>query len=90
MAKLTAEQRIERCHVQLMKHPNFCLFSGLFMIGKVSVSDEVETAVTNGLEVEYGREFVDMLNDKALAFLVLHENMHKAYRHMVVWQGLYK
>jgi predicted metal-dependent peptidase len=90
MAKLTAEQRIERCHVQLMKHPNFCLFSGLFMIGKVSVSDEVETAVTNGLQVEYGREFVDMLNDKALAFLVLHENMHKAYRHMVVWQGLYK
>lgn len=90
MAKLTAEQRIERCHVQLMKHPNFCLFSGLFMIGKVSVQDDVATAKTNGLDVIYGREFVGRLTDKALGFLILHENMHKAYRHMIVWKHLYK
>jgi predicted metal-dependent peptidase len=90
MSKLSAEQRIERCHVQLMKHRNFALFSGLFMIGKVSVDDEVETAETNGMDVRYGREFVDRLNDKQLAFLILHENMHKAYRHLVVWEKLYK
>lgn len=90
MAKLTAEQRIERCHVQLMKHPNFCLFSGLFMIGKVEVCDDVPTAKTNGLDVKYGREFVDSLNDKQLSFLILHENMHKAYRHLVVWEKLYR
>ena len=53
MGKLTAEQRIERCHVQMMKHKNFCLFSGLFMIGKVSVLDKdlPVTAQTNGLDV---------------------------------------
>jgi predicted metal-dependent peptidase len=90
MSKLSAEQRIERCHVQLMKHRNFALFSGLFMIGKVSVNDEVETACTNGMDVIYGREFVNRLNDKQLAFLILHENMHKAYRHLVVWEKLYK
>ena len=90
MAKLIAEQRIERSHVQLMKHPNFCLFSGLFMIGKVTVSDEPITACTNGLDVIYGREFVDRLNDRQLAFLILHENMHKAYRHLIVWETLYK
>jgi predicted metal-dependent peptidase len=90
MSKLTAEQRIERCHVQLMKHKNFALFSGLFMIGKVSVDDEVPTACTNGMDVRYGREFVNRLNDKQLAFLILHENMHKAYRHLVVWEKLYK
>jgi len=90
MSKLSAEQRIERCHVQLMKHRNFALFSGLFMIGKVSVDDEVETACTNGMDVRYGRKFVDRLNDKQLAFLILHENMHKAYRHLVVWEKLYK
>jgi predicted metal-dependent peptidase len=92
MAKLTAEQRIERCHVQMMKHKNFCLFSGLFMIGKVSVVDKdlPFTAQTNGLDVIYGRGFVDTLNDKQLAFLILHENMHKAYRHLVVWEKLYK
>jgi predicted metal-dependent peptidase len=90
MSKLSAEQRIERCHVQLMKHKNFALFSGLFMIGKVSVDDATPTACTNGLDVSYGREFVQSLNDKQLAFLILHENMHKAYRHLVVWEKLYK
>ena len=90
MTKLSAEQRIERCHVQLMKHKSFALFSGLFMIGKVSVDDEVPTACTNGLDVRYGRAFVDRLNDKQLAFLILHENMHKAYRHLVVWEKLNK
>ena len=90
MSKLSAEQRIERCHVQLMKHKNFALFSGLFMIGKVSVDDKTETACTNGMDVRYGRAFVDRLNDKQLAFLILHENMHKAYRHLVVWEKLYK
>ena len=92
MAKLIAEQRIERCHVQMMKHKNFALFSGLFMIGKVSVVDKdlPFTAQTNGLDVVYGRGFVDSLNDKQLSFLILHENMHKAYRHLIVWEKLYK
>lgn len=92
MAQLTAEQRIERIHVQLMKHPSFCLFSGLFMIGKVEVKDKTfsGTAHTNGVDVTYDRRFVDSLNDKQLAFLILHENMHKAYRHLVVWQPLHK
>jgi predicted metal-dependent peptidase len=92
MGKLTAEQRIERCHVQMMKHKNFALFSGLFMIGKVNVLDKdlPFTAQTNGLDVMYGRGFVDSLNDKQLSFLILHENMHKAYRHLVVWEKLYK
>ena len=90
MSKLTAEQRIERTHVQLMKHRNFCLFSGLFMVGKVSVDDATPTAKTNGLDVIYGRAFVDSLTDKALAFVILHENMHKAYRHLVVWKKLHE
>ena len=90
MAKLTAEQRIEKVHVKLMRHKSFCLFSGLFMVGKVVVDDTTPTAKTNGVNVTYGREFVDSLNDKQLAFLILHENMHKAYRHLVVWGKLYK
>lgn len=86
--KLTAEQRIERTHVRLMQSPEFCLFSGVFMVGKVTISDTVLTAKTNGRDVVYGRAFVDMLNDKQLAFLVVHEAMHKAYRHLTVWSHL--
>jgi predicted metal-dependent peptidase len=88
--KLTAEQKIERTHVTLMQHPDFCLFSGMFMIGKVKVLDDPITARTNGRDVDYGREFVDMLDNKMLAFLVIHEAMHKAYRHISTWKKLAK
>lgn len=90
MPKLTAEQRIEKMHVSLMRHNKFCLFSGLFMIGKVKVDEVIATAATDGLNVYYGRAFVDRLDDKQLGFLILHEAMHKAYRHLTVWDKLYK
>jgi len=86
--KLTVEQRIERAHVRLMQNPDFCLFSGVFMVGKVTVTDKAITAKTNGRDVEYGRGFVELLTDKQLAFLVVHEAMHKAYRHLTVWKHL--
>jgi predicted metal-dependent peptidase len=86
--KLIAEKRIERAHVLLMQSKEFCLFSGVFMVGKVTVSDKMKTAGTNGRDVVYGRKFVDSLSDKQLAFLVVHEAMHKAYRHMTVWKHL--
>ena len=89
MRKLTAEQRIELVHVSLMRNKEFALFAGLFMVGKTSVSDTVATARTNGRDAEYGRAFVDSLRDKELAFLVMHENMHKCYRHLTIWKGLH-
>jgi predicted metal-dependent peptidase len=71
-----------------MQNPDFCLFSGVFMVGKVTVSEKCKSARTNGRDVEYGRAFVDSLTDKQLAFLVVHEAMHKAYRHLSVWKHL--
>lgn len=88
--KLTAEQRIERAHVKLMQDPDFCLFSGVFMVGKVEVSDVIPTAYTNGRDVTYGRSFVTGLADPELNFVVLHETMHKAYRHLLVYEKLAK
>jgi predicted metal-dependent peptidase len=90
MAKLTAEQRIEKAHVALMRHKKFCLFSGLFMVGKVTVEDLMPTAATDGVNVFYGRAFVDRLDDKQLGFLIIHEAMHKAYRHLTTWEKLFK
>jgi len=89
MAKLLAEQRIERAHVSLMRDKKFCLFSGLFMVGRTFVDDEIETACTNGVDVWYGRKFVETLNDKALNFVIMHETMHKAYRHLSIWKKLH-
>lgn len=89
-SKLPAEKRLELVHVSLMREKQFAFFAGLFMVGKTTIVDEPITASTNGRDAWYGREFVDGLTDKELAFLVLHENMHKCYRHLTTWRHLYE
>ena len=87
---LTAEQRIERCHIDLMNHPNFVAYSGILMIGKVKVDDKTKTAYTNGRDVVYGREYIEGLTEPQLRGLILHENKHKMYRHITTWHHLWK
>jgi len=88
--KLTVEQRIQKAHVALMNDPKYCLYSGIFMLGKVEVCDDVPTACTNGRDVKYGRKFVGKLTDAELRGLILHEAKHKAFRHLTTWKSLYK
>jgi predicted metal-dependent peptidase len=90
MTRLTAEQRVQKSHVALMNDPKYCLYSGIFMLGKTEVSDEIPTACTDGRNTYYGRKFVDKLKDSDLKGLILHENLHKAFRHTTVWKHLYK
>ena len=87
---LTAEQRIERCHIELMKHPHFVAYSGILMIGECKVEDNLPTACTNGRDVRYGRKFVESLNDADLRGVILHEAKHKMYRHLLTWKHLNK
>ena len=89
MATLTAEQKVERAHVSIMQSKLFRFYSGLTMIGKVSVSDDMPSAGTNGRDVTYGREFVGKMNDKQMLFVVLHELSHIAWRHTTTWKHLY-
>jgi predicted metal-dependent peptidase len=90
ISKLTAEQRIERCHIDLMNHPNFVAYSGILMIGSVKVDDKTPTAYTNGRDVVYGREFISSLTEPELRGVILHENKHKMYRHIATWHHLWK
>lgn len=87
---LTAEQRIERCHIELMKHPHFVAYSGILMIGDCKIDDNTQTACTNGRDVKYGRQFVDSLNDSDLRGVIIHEAKHKMYRHLLTWKHLNK
>jgi predicted metal-dependent peptidase len=90
MQKLTAEQKIQKDHVWLMKNPKYCLYSGIIMIGKTEVRDDMPTAATNGRDVFYGRDFMDTLSDKERRAVILHENLHKAFQHTTMWKHLYK
>lgn len=90
MSKLTLEQRVQKSHVWLMNNPKYCLYSGIFMIGNTEVRDDVRTACTDGRNTKYGREFCDKLSDAELRGVILHENLHKAFSHLITWKELWK
>ena len=82
------ERRLKKVKIALMRNPNFALWSGIMMVGKTELREDTCTAATNGRDEFYGREFIKELDDKELAFVVLHENLHKAYRHLFIWKKL--
>lgn len=84
------ERRLSKVKIAIMRNPKFALWSGLMTVGKTRIDDHVPTACTNGRDEIYGREFVKTLDDKELAFVVLHETLHKAYRHLFTWRRLFE
>lgn len=82
------ERRLQKAKISLMRSERFALFSGILMVGRTTVVDDIPTASTNGRDEKYGRDFVKKLKDNELAFLVMHEGMHKAYRHLTTWKKL--
>ena len=84
--------RIKKAHISIMQHKKFCAYSGVLACGKVTVSDAVPTAATDGWNVAYNPKFIEehMPTDPELRFLVLHEATHKAYRHIRTWRKLHE
>jgi predicted metal-dependent peptidase len=83
------ERKLKKVKISLMRNPKFALWSGIMMVGKTVLDEHIPTAATDGRDEWYGREFIAGLNEKELAFVVLHENMHKALRHLTTWRKLY-
>lgn len=77
---MDAETKLKKAHIRLMNHPETALYSGVILMGKVEVKDDVPTACTNGKDVYYGRGFVDSLPLPELCGVVLHETLHKMLR----------
>lgn len=90
MSKDREARRLKKAKISLMRQPQFALWSGLLMVGNTELRDDVPTACTDGRNDYYGREFVKSLSDKELSFVVLHETLHKAFRHLHVWRKLYE
>lgn len=89
MNQMTALQRIERAHVELMSHKDTMEYAGVIMVGKYTVEEAVPTACTDGINCRYGKKFVESLSESDLRGLILHENLHKAFQHTFLWKHLY-
>lgn len=83
------ERKVQKSKITLMRDSRFALWSGILMVGRTSVVDNIPTACTNGRDEKYGRKFVAELKEPELNFVVLHENLHKAYRHLTTWKKLH-
>ena len=86
---MNEERRLQKAKITLMRNEKFALFSGILMVGRTSVDDNIPTACTNGRDEKYGREFIKKLKDPELAFVVMHEGMHKLLRHLTTWKKLH-
>lgn len=87
-AKLTHKQRIERAHITLIRNKDWVWLAPVCLIGKVIICDDIPTAGTDGRDVYYGAAFIDKCNDAQLLSTVVHENLHKAFRHFSVYNYL--
>jgi len=91
--ELTVEQRIQRESLAVMTHHKYRSLGGVIMMGVTRIEDDAAkcpTAYTDGLNTVYGRAFMGAMPPAEIRFLILHETMHKALRHMITWQGIWK
>lgn len=84
------ERKLKKVKISLMRNPKYVMWSGIMMVGSTKINDNFPTAYTNGRDEVYGRAFVDGLSDKELAFVILHENLHKAFQHLTIWRKLWE
>lgn len=103
--QLTGRQMIDRAINQLMRSREFMMMSGVLMMGETYIVGEGEagypdknfeafveemgTACTNGWDTFYCSSFLRELSDKERNFVVMHETMHKALKHMFTWERLF-
>lgn len=96
MAKLTAQQRLDRAHVALLRHEKTLVMSGVLMMGKSTITTTPTfnpTAMTNGVDKMYDEAFVHSLEDAELRAVVMHENLHVMFKHAgrfgnIMWEKL--
>lgn len=92
-ANLAAQKRrVVRCHNQLLRSPELCWLGPVVLTGAVDYVDtpthRVTTAATDGYNVWYNVGFTATLAEAELMALIVHENLHKAYRQLALWDAL--
>ena len=87
---VTPERRLKKVVIDLLRDPTFADMAGIFMLGKKQITEGIGTAATDGRDEWYDPKFVDMLSDKELAFVVVHESYHKMLRHLTTWRKLHE
>jgi len=91
---LTEEQRLTKATADIIGNQNYVALAGILMMGDHTIVASgymgCRTAMTNGVNAWYAREFVAGLSDAELRFLILHESYHVLYKHLTTYLHLYE
>ena len=82
--------KFKRVRMTIQRAEPFRELVGIMALGKRHVTYDLPTACTNGRDEWYGVDWINRVNDKELGFTMCHENMHKAGRHLEVYEFLHK
>ena len=84
---LTPKQRVERIVVTIVTHIKFMRMGG-YLCNIEVVEDDNPIAFADGLNITISTGFINLLEDKELAFVLLHEAWHCAFKHFFIWKEL--
>lgn len=89
---MQAERKLLKARMDIMRSdiPALRFWGPVMSVGTVTLKKGVATAYTDGRNEVYGEEFIDAIGLKETGFIVLHENGHKAYRHLKTWRKLFE
>jgi len=85
-------RRFKKVKIGLMRSRKFVGLSGVMMLGKTKLTTDVPTAATDGRNEVYNPVFVFSFDqpEKSCGFIICHESMHKAARHLSVYKKLHE
>ena len=55
----SAERKLKRVKINLMRDDRFAYWRGIMMVGKTELVEDIPTAYTDGYNEGYGRAFVE-------------------------------
>lgn len=80
--------KINKARFWALRQPQWLPIANVGSVCDWEMSTDISTAATNGKWIKFNPEFVAGLNETQMRFLVLHELMHVAFRHMQVYRNL--
>lgn len=75
--------KLEKATVSLCRHPETCAYSGVMLMGKTTVVNDIPTACTDGVNERYSASFLMQLPMREVRAIKLHEGLHKVLKHTV-------
>ena len=90
--ELTQDQRLQRGFSDIVNSDRYKYMAPVLLLGvtKLTDTDAVPTACTDGLNILYNRNFLATLIEAEVRGVIVHENKHKEGRHTIIYAYLWR